>query len=580
MSFVWARTLGLAGMVGLSGLAGCFTFLPSKLPYAGICRPYLPPALPPPPEPAQTLPAAPPPEEQLPPPRPERPPMGEVPPGDAPEKKEPQKPEAPAQPTRRQDEPLSLYEVLQSVQSSFPLLLAIQQERAIAAGQRLSAEGAFDLNLRLQGWSQDGTFESNRLNLGLEQPTPLYGTTLFGGYRFGFGEFPVYYGDRLTADGGEFRAGVQIPLLRDGPIDRRRAALRQAQIAESLADPLIQRARIDFLRDAAKAYWNWVAAGEQYRVAEALLKLAQDRQEGFEIQFRAGQISEFVVVDNRRLIYERQGALIFAERRLQQAAFDLSLFLRDAEGNPVTPPASRLPRNLLLDEELPRPRTELLAQDIETAYRFRPELTRFTLLKERAAVDLRLAENQTWPALNAQVFGSQDVGKGKKATGIFALDRSVLEGSVVFEVPLQRREAQGRVRTVEAILMQLLAQERFARDRISVEVQDAISALDRTYERWLRARDEQKVAQLVAELEFERFRQGQSTLLDVNLRELAAAGAQAKVIDAAADYARALADFRAALGLDAATDPSRAGVPPPGADWDFWSSLWPIGPCP
>jgi outer membrane protein TolC len=128
--------------------------------------------------------------------------------------------------------------------------------------------------------------------------------------------------------------------------------------------------------------------------------------------------------------------------------------------------------------------------------------------------------------------------------------------------------------------MQLLAQERFARDRISVEVQDAISNLDRTYERWLRARDEQRVAQLVAELEFERFRQGQSNLLEVNLRELAAAGAQAKVIDAAADYARALADFRAALGLDAATDPSRATVPPPGADWDFWSSLWPIGPCP
>lgn len=576
MNFVSARMLSLVLVAAITGLAGCFTFLPSRLPYAGICRPYLPPALPPPPPPAVGLPASPEPEEQLPPPRPEPQPK---PAEDSERKAEQPSPPPPAQPARSLEEPLTLYEVLRSVQASFPLLLAIQQERAIAAGQRLSAEGAFDLNFRLRGWSQDGTFENHRLDVGLEQPTPLYGTTLFGGYRFGFGDFPVYYGDRLTADGGEFRAGVQIPLLRDGPIDRRRAALRQAQIAESLADPLIQQARIDFLRDAAKAYWNWVAAGEQYRVAEALLKLALDRQAGFEEQFRLGAIAEFVVVDNRRLIFERQGALVAAERRLQQAAFDLSLFLRDAEGNPVTPSVSQLPRNLLLQEDLPRPRTELLAQDIETAYRFRPELTRFALLKERATVDLRLAENQTWPALNAQVFGAQDVGKGKQETGVFALDRSVLEGSVVFEVPLQRREAQGRVRTAEAILMQLLAQERFVRDRISVEVQDAVSALDRTYERWLRARDEQRVAARVAELEFERFRQGQSTLLDVNLRELAAAGAQAKVIDAAADFARALADYRAALGLDAATDPSRDLIPP-GGDWDFWSSLLPIGPCP
>jgi outer membrane protein TolC len=48
----------------------------------------------------------------------------------------------------------------------------------------------------------------------------------------------------------------------------------------------------------------------------------------------------------------------------------------------------------------------------------------------------------------------------------------------------------------------------------------------------------------------ERCRKGQSTLLEVNLRELTAAGAQIKVIDALADYFRTQADYRAALGLD------------------------------
>jgi len=342
---------------------------------------------------------------------------------------------------------------------------------------------------------------------------------------------------------------VQVPLLRDGPIDRRRASLRQAQIGEALADPVVQRARIDYFRAAARAYWNWVGAGELYQVAEALLRIARDRQAGLEEQFKRGQIAEFVVIDNRRLIVEREGLLISAERRLQQTAFDLSLFLRDPQGNPVVPAATRLPRSFAEQQPLP-PDAERLRADVETAYNLRPELVRFQLLKERTAVELRLAENQEYPALNAVVAGAQDVGKGKQATDIFALDRSVVEASLVLEVPLQRREARGREQAARATMMQILAQERFARDQIGAEVQDAVSNLDRTYQRLQRAREEQQIARRVAELEMERFRKGQGTLLEVNLRELAAAGAQAKVVDALADFFRAEADYRAALGLD------------------------------
>jgi outer membrane protein TolC len=537
-------------LIGLAAMSaqGCGVKYPAARPYAGIRRPYLPPALPPPPPAATSLPPPPALAEALP-----APTAPEQPSSPTTQAEQPSAPagEPPSESLPTRDAlPLTLSEVLESVDRSFPLLLAVQQEWVIAEGQRLAAEGAFDLNVRLRGSLQEGTFDGNRLDLALDRPTTYHGTSIFAGYRLGIGEFPVYYGDRLTADGGELRAGVQVPLLRDGAIDRRRATLRQAQIAQSLAEPTIQRARIDFRRAAARAYWSWVAAGEQYRVAESLLRLARDRQAGFEEQFRLGQVSEFVVVDNRRLIYEREGALLAAERRWQQTALELALFLRDAEGNPLVPPASRLPELLLRGDPVP-PQPEWLASDIEMAYRLRPELNRFRLLKERTAVDLRLAENQTWPALHLQLAGAQDLGPGKKSTGIFALDRSVLEGSVLVDVPVQRREALGRIRSAQATLTQLLAQERYLRDQISVEVQDAVSALDRTYQRWLRAQQEQRVAQQVAELERERFRLGQSTLLEVNLRELAAAGAQAKLIDAAAEYARALADHRAALGLDA-----------------------------
>jgi cobalt-zinc-cadmium efflux system outer membrane protein len=442
---------------------------------------------------------------------------------------------------------LRLDDVLQSVQTNFPLILAAELERSLAAGQRLSAEGAFDFNLKSRVGFNDGTFDNQRFDLLGEQATLFQGVSVFGGYRLGLGDYPVYYGQQKTADGGEFRAGVQIPLLKDAAIDRRRATLRQAWITQNLAEPTVQRARIDAHRAAAKVYWSWTAAGQNVKIAQRLLKIASDRQAGLEAQFKKGQISEFVVIDNRRLIAEREGAEIASERRLQQTALELSLFLRNADGNPIVPQATQLPSDFP-DREPSAPITSNLSQLVASAWAGRPELERFRLLRERMAVELQLARNQALPSLNAVVSAAQDAGPGKKGDGIFALDRSNADASLILDVPLQRRDARGKQQYADAALAQLLAQERFARDQISAEVQDAMSNLEKTHLRLGKAREEQLVAQRVADLERDRFSKGQGTLLEVNLRELAAAAAQAKVIDTLADFYRAQADLEAALG--------------------------------
>ena len=444
--------------------------------------------------------------------------------------------------------PIELGIVLQSVSNHFPLLLSISEERAIAAGQRLSAEGGFDTNVKARALGQDGTYENSRYEFSAEQLTPFNGLSYFGGYRLSTGEFPPYNGSSKTGDGGEFRGGMVLPLLRNGPIDRQRAAVRQAQIAESLADPLIQRARLDFFRTASRLYWNWLAAGEQYFVTQELLKLAQDRQAGFETQLQRGAIAEIIVIDNRRLIAERQGTVVSAQRRLQQAAIELSLYLRDDTGQPQLPTLEQLPR-ILLTPRMDSPKSEAFDKDMETAYINRPELRRFILLKQRVSVDLQLAANQLLPAFNTGVVGHVDVGAMKKNSDGTPGDRQAIEGNVSFDMPLQFRDAGGRQAQARALLMQLQFQEQFAREQIGAEVQDTVSQMDRAADRIQRAREEVQIAQQVTELEMTRFRVGQVTRLEVNLRELAAAGARAKLIDAVADFYRAQADFRAALGI-------------------------------
>lgn len=526
----WMMGLVL-GMIPLSGCVETFRpiWIPEHgirgdhLPNGGILVPTAPPAIAPPAPPPEKLPESP---------------------------MVPEKPAAPSGPeflpfpagTR-----LQLPEVLVSVEKHFPLILAAEEERAMAAGNRLASEGAFDLILRGRGSAQGGTFPNERLDVSFEQPTPFHGVNLLTGYRWSQGDFPVYYGDRKTADGGEFRAGLQIPLLKDRAIDRRRAALLQAKIAEDIADPVVQKARIDAFRAGAKAYWDWVGTGALVQVSQALLRIASERQAGLEEQFKRGLIPEFIVIDNRRLILDRQGALLSAERRFQQATFNLSLYLRDEHGNPVVVPADRLPGDF--EQLMPPPMPpHQLTEDIAQAWKNRPELLRFTLQRERLMVDLRMAENLMLPALNAGFFAAQDVGYSKPASGSSALDRTVYEGAVTLEVPLQRREAQGKILATRAAINQNMVQERFARDTIQTEVLDAHSNLDRTYQRILRAREEKAIAERVNDLELERFRKGQGTLLEVNLRELSAAGARGKVIETLSDYYRALADYRAALG--------------------------------
>ncbi|VTR96666.1 TolC family protein [Tuwongella immobilis] len=445
------------------------------------------------------------------------------------------------------DGPLDLGEVLNSVEQSYPTLLAVLQERAVADGRRLSAMGAFDTNLKANSLNVPaGTYENNRFAVGVDQAFMNSGVTTFAGYRGGYGDFQTYYLDRKTALGGELKAGVLVPLLKDNDIDKRRATLFKADIDRALVEPSIERQRLDLQRAAARAYWFWVAAGIRVRIAKELYQLALERDSQLADRVARGAQAEIERVDNQQNVAARASLLAQAEQVFQQAAIDLSLFLRDSAGRALIPAASRLPKIAT-----PQPlQGDQLDQAIQLAYRLRPELVRLRLQRDKLRVDLRLAENQMLPGLNLYLTGSQDMGSGKSSTsGPNGLDRSALDTGVEFSVPVQRREARGQIISINAQLAQLNQQERLAIDAIRAEVQNSWTSLDRIYEAWRQTKARVDLARTVAEAEREQFRLGRSTILTVTLREQAAFDAEVSLILAAADYFRSLADYRAALGV-------------------------------
>ncbi len=441
--------------------------------------------------------------------------------------------------------PLGLDEVLAGVEQHYPLLRAVEQERAVAGGRLLSAMGAFDLNLAATADGQGTTYDNLRSGVSVSQGLPVAGLGLFAGFRNGYGTFPTYNLGQKTADGGEFRAGVSLPLLQGRETDRPRAAVQQARLDTQIAEPVIHRQRLDFQRAAARTYWAWVGAGHRLRVAEELVRLAVERDEQLRVRVEAGPAANIERVDNQQNIALRNGLLVQAQRAFQQTTIDLSLFLRDPSGTPTLAGLDRLPA---FPEVEPVPAG--FDEALRTAMTNRPEPQRLRLLREKAVVDLRLAANQTLPTVNAVVAAAQDVGYGTSSlSGPNGLDRTTLNAGVAMQLPLQRRDARGREIVAGAQLAQIEAQLRQAEDVVRAEVQDAVSALDRAYEFHRQARQRVELARLVARAEREQLRLGRSDVLRVTLREQASFDAEVVEIGARQDYFRALAEFRAALGV-------------------------------
>ena len=230
-----------------------------------------------------------------------------------------------------------------SVLASYPQLVEIGANRGVADGLILAAKGSFDTKLKAaQEVAAVGFYENVRHSVGVDQPL-ANGGELFAGYRIGRGEFEPWYQERVTNEGGEFKAGFTLPLLRNRRIDARRAAVRIAALRRAEADPQVAAVQLAAVRAGSAAYWEWVAAGRLKAVADRLLDLTLDRTEALERQVEAEEIAEIVLVQNDQKIAERRSKAVDADRKFRQAAAKLSIFLRTPAGDPLLPADELLP---------------------------------------------------------------------------------------------------------------------------------------------------------------------------------------------------------------------------------------------
>ena len=433
----------------------------------------------------------------------------------------------------------------ESVRLHFPLIQQAFAARSIASGEVLAAAGSFDHKLEGYTNSQPLDFYENyRHSLGLKRDT-YWGGEVFAGYRVGRGDFEPWYLERETNKGGEFKAGILVPLARDRGIDENRAELWRAQLERGRVEPEIRALIIGSIRDATIAYWQWVATAANFRVASDVLQLGLNRTGYLERQVELGEKAEIDLVDNQRIILSRSAKATDAQRKLEQASVKLSLFLRDDLGRPVVLPIDVA--TVEFPDAMPAEQWGAEA-DVAFAQANRPELEELQLMRQQLAVLLRQACNETRPQIDAGVLVAQDVGEPTSSKR----DKSEfeLEATVGLSVPLERRKALGKVRQLRGKIAQLRAKTRFASDKIALEAQAAHAALTAAAKRVVQTTEGLALARRMQDAESRLYELGQSTLFNLNLREQQTAEAALERVAALYDYQVAVADYAAALGFE------------------------------
>lgn len=446
---------------------------------------------------------------------------------------------------------LTLDDVLNSVVEHYPMIKVAEKQINRAQAQYLSAQGQFDTQLEsIFKSTPQGGYENNLTDTRIVQPFENSGAKLFASYRNGQGDWPIYYKFNETNRGGETAFGLSVPLWRDFAIDARRAKLISARIGTQLETAAADFERIRFLLEGGQAYWQWVFQVQRVFLNKRLLSLAKVRQVALERRAKLGDVSEIEQVENQRFILQRQASLLNARLQLQQAANVLSLFYRNAFGDPLVPKTPTrsidLPPISTLDYN-----AELIKHERNHIISSYPAARVLAIKRQLLQVKQDLAENTLRPVLDAEIESKKELGSG----GDPRLQNSAVHVGLRFAMPLQFREGRGRIQENRFAMQQLQQKSNLLAQKLNADLNNTLTELD-TDRRQISIIDRELVlAQKIEAAEVKRFNQGDSFLFLVNQREQTTFSIQLKTLQARIAYYRTLIGLQALCGFDTGTKP-------------------------
>lgn len=449
--------------------------------------------------------------------------------------------------------PLSVDEIHAWIDRSHPLLKGAGTEKVMARGRMLKALGAFEPVLvndteieRFVSKDKFGTQSVGFNDTLIEARNPM-GFRYSAGVRQAIGDAKIP--DLSFGNGNQqVLLGGFFPLLKGLMVNPENAELQRSELADPRADIRIAQTRQDLFLAAATQFWDWVAAVRYVDVQHKALKVAEDRFKQVEGRAKAGAVAPLDVVEANQEVQRRREVAIAAQRQVEQEQFKLSMFLWENNA-PTLPALDRVPD---FPAQTLSPTPDAVRAHKVQAKTERPEIREIGIEAKLNDIDLELAKNNLLPSLDAEAAPARAPEKFVLGLGYrFGLE---------LRIPILQRRSRGEVLEAQGKADRFVMVQKFREQQVVVDVDNALSAIERAKERMEAAVQSLRLAKTLEEGERFRFGLGATSVLFVNLRERNSVDSEAQVIRAKADYQKALALYQWAIGAWAKSNPSAVPV--------------------
>ncbi|GAB4044416.1 TolC family protein [Spirosoma litoris] len=350
--------------------------------------------------------------------------------------------------------------------------------------------------------------------------------------------------------------GVSVPITQGLLIDARRNTLRQARLAVTMADAerisLINKT----LFDAAKRYWDWYLAYQQFRWTERGYQLAQTRFLAVRQRALIGDAAPIDTTEALITVQERELQVQKAAVDWQNARLNLTAFLwssqEGSDSRPVDLPDGVIPQAALSGLANQAQYQELLSRAIQQ----HPDLIKLSTKQQQLTIEERYRRSLLLPKMNvgASLLSRGPLSEadyaGSSPYGFQADNHKI---GVDFAFPLFLRAERGKLRQVQLKNQQIqLERQQVSRD-IAIDVQRAWNELVTLEQRLITQQQTTANQQRLVQAEVDKFQLGESSLFLVNSRETKLIDYQIKQEELRSKYQQALASLWYTAGFNLST---------------------------
>lgn len=360
------------------------------------------------------------------------------------------------------------------------------------------------------------------------------------------------------------------PLLQNLSIDPARRAIRIAAFDKEAGTASLRRTVSDVVANVERAYWNLVAARRDVLVREASVRLAGEQRDDTRSRIDVGTLPESDVAQPLAELERRRGDLYQSQENMRRAELVLKLLILSDDADPLW----NQPLEPTDAPEVPLVHVDL-ASALEAAEARRPELAEARARVAQRGVDVDYTRDRLKPQLDLVagyarrglagtlnpnvppngILGAPVVVPDALDGGLGRSFGTLGEGrfpdasiGLALSVPVFNRAARGDAAIARAARSQaeiLLAQQK---QRVAVEVRNAVLTLETAAQRIDAAKAGRAAAETQLAAEKDRYGVGLSTNFFVLTRQNDLASAVLTEIAALTDYRKALTDYARAAG--------------------------------